>query len=78
MDQRDLNVKPAWYLRGPRGYVVNPRGCAWSACVVWLRGCVVHQRGRLRGLGKICTYQSDVCYCLLSPTGTVLDTLKLD
>ncbi len=36
MDQHDLNVKPG----GLRGCVVNPRGCAWSACVVCLRGCV--------------------------------------
>ncbi len=77
MDKRDLNVKPAWCLRGPRGCVVNPRGCAWSACMAWLRGCVVDQRGRRRGLGQICTYQSDVCYYVLSPNGTVLDTLKL-
>ncbi len=41
MDQHDLSVKPAWYLRGPRGCVVCQRGRAWSACVVWLRGCVV-------------------------------------
>ncbi len=36
MDQRELNVKPAWLIR------VAVRGQpAWCACMAaWLRGCV--------------------------------------
>ncbi|SJL15956.1 uncharacterized protein ARMOST_19468 [Armillaria ostoyae] len=61
MDQRDLNVVPAWCLRGAcvvrvAAWLIRVavRGQpAWCGCVAaWSRGCVVRWRGRLRGRGK--------------------------